>query len=228
LLLGHNKVVERGATLGLRERKKQETRQLIADTARRLFAEGGFDAVTVAEVARAANVSETTVFNYFPTKEDLVYSRLEAFEEELLAAIRERAPGETVLSAFGNFLFQPRGVFAVGESDDGAATGQIQTITRIITESPALLARERLVFARYTESLAALIAAESGAGPDDVEPRVVAGAILTVHRALIDYVRRRTIAGASARAIARGVRAEGERALKVLERGLGEYLPKGS
>jgi AcrR family transcriptional regulator len=210
--------VERGAALGLRERKKQETRQLIADTARRLFTERSFDAVTVAEVARAANVSEKTVFNYFPTKEDLVYSRLEAFEDELLAAIRERGPGETVLFAFRTFLFQPRGVFALGESDDGAATGQIQAITRMITESPALLARE---------SLAALIASESGAGPDDVEPRVVAGAILAVHRALIDYVRRRTIAGASARTIARGVRAEGERALKVLEQGLGEYLPKG-
>jgi AcrR family transcriptional regulator len=219
--------MERDAALGLRERKKQETRQLIADTARRLFTERSFDAVTVAEVARAANVSEKTVFNYFPTKEDLVYSRLEAFEDELLAAIRERGPGETVLSAFRTFLFQPRGVFALGESDDGAATGQIQAITRMITESPALLARERLVFARYTESLAALIATESGAGPDDVEPRVVAGAILAVHRALIDYVRRRTIARASARTIGRGVRAEGERALKVLEQGLGEYLPKG-
>ena len=200
---------------------------MIADTARRLFTERSFDAVPVAEVARAANVSEKTVFNYFPTKEDLVYSRLEAFEDELLAAIREREPGETVLSAFRKFLFQPRGVFALGESDDGAATGRIQAITRMITESPALLARERLVFARYTESLAALIAAESGAGPDDVEPRVVAGAILAVHRALIDYVRRRTIAGASARTIARGVRAEGDRALTLLEEGLGEYLPKG-
>jgi AcrR family transcriptional regulator len=219
--------MERGAVPGLRERKKQETRQLIADTARRLFTERSFDAVPVAEVARAANVSEKTVFNYFPTKEDLVYSRLEAFEDELLAAIRERGPGETVLSAFRRFLFQPRGVFALGESDDGTATGRIQAITRMITESPALLARERLVFARYTESLAALIAAESGADADDVEPRVVAGAILAVHRALIDYVRRRTIAGASARTIARGVRAEGDRALRLLEQGLGEYLPKG-
>ena len=200
---------------------------MIADTARRLFTERSFDAVPVAEVARAANVSEKTVFNYFPTKEDLVYSRLEAFEDELLAAIREREPGETVLSAFRKFLFLPRGVFALGESDDGAATGRIQAITRMITESPALLARERLVFARYTESLAALIAAEGGADADDVEPRVVAGAILAVHRALIDYVRRRTIAGASARTIARGVRAEGDRALRLLEQGLGEYLPKG-
>ena len=66
---------------GLRERKKLQTRELIAETARRLFAERGFEAVTVAEVARAADVAEKTVFNYFPTKEDLVYWRLESFEE---------------------------------------------------------------------------------------------------------------------------------------------------
>ena len=56
--------------------------------------------MTVAEIARAADVSEKTVFNYFPTKEDLVYWRLEAFEEELLGAIRDRAPGESALAAF--------------------------------------------------------------------------------------------------------------------------------
>src|SRR5881397_2098743 len=97
---------------GLRERKKQQTRQLIADTARRLFAERSFEAVTVAEVARAADVSEATVFNYFPTKEDLFYSGLESFEEELLAASRERKTGESVLSAFARFVLQRRGLLA--------------------------------------------------------------------------------------------------------------------
>ena len=81
---------------GLRERKKQQTRQLIADTARELFAERGFEAVTVSDIARAADVSAQTVFNYFPTKEDLFYSRLEAFESELVAAVRDRAPDESV------------------------------------------------------------------------------------------------------------------------------------
>ena len=66
--------------LGLRERKKLRTRQLIAETARRLFAEHGFEAVPVTAIAREAEVSEATVFNYFPTKEDLVYGRMEAFE----------------------------------------------------------------------------------------------------------------------------------------------------
>src|SRR5215208_2442716 len=131
------------ATPGLRERKKQQTRQAIADTARRLFSERGFDAVTVAEVARAADVSEKTVFNYFPTKEDLFYSRLEAFEDELLGAVRGRKPGETVLDAFRRFVLQPRGVLAMeGGGDAGEATARLQEITRVITDSPALLARE--------------------------------------------------------------------------------------
>src|SRR5437867_7574347 len=103
--------------LGLRERKKQQTRQLIARTARRLFAEKGFEAVTVAEVARAADVSEATVFNYFPTKEDLFYSGLESFEDELLEAIRERATGESVLTAFRRFVLAPRGLLAARDPD---------------------------------------------------------------------------------------------------------------
>jgi AcrR family transcriptional regulator len=208
---------------GLRERKKQQTRQLIADTARRLFAERGFDRVTVAEVAREADVAEKTVFNYFPTKEDLFYSRLEAFEEEMLTAIREREPGESALDAFGRFILQRRGVLAFGDARDPEATEQLRTITRTITDSPALVARERQVFARYTDSLAALLAEETGAPAGSVEPVVAATALLGAHRALIDYVRRRALAGDSASAIGRGVRTEAKRALALLERGLGDY-----
>jgi AcrR family transcriptional regulator len=62
--------------VGLRESKKLETRREIADTAMRLFVERGFDHVTVAEVAAAARVSVKTVFNYFPTKEDLFFDEL--------------------------------------------------------------------------------------------------------------------------------------------------------
>ena len=59
--------------MGLRELKKEQTRQHIADTAWQLFIDRGFDQVSVAEVARAAQVAEATVFNYFPSKEDLFY-----------------------------------------------------------------------------------------------------------------------------------------------------------
>jgi AcrR family transcriptional regulator len=212
------------ASPGLRERKKQQTRQLIADTARRLFAERGFEAVTVVEVARAADVSEATVFNYFPTKEDLFYSRLEAFEEELLAAIRERKPGTSVVAAFRDFLLRERGVFDIkAAGGDEEATERIRTVTRVITESPALLARERQVFAAYSRSLAALIAEETGAAPGDVVPAAVANALIGVHRSLIDYVRERTMAGARASQIARGVRAQAKQAFGQLERGLADF-----
>ena len=72
----------------------------------------GFDHVTVAEIARAAEVAEQTVYNYFPTKEDLVFWRLDSFEEELLAAVRDRAPGDPALAAFSRFLLAQRGLLA--------------------------------------------------------------------------------------------------------------------
>jgi AcrR family transcriptional regulator len=214
---------------GLRERKKEQTRRLIADTARRLFAERGFDAVRVAEIAQAADVAEKTVFNYFPTKEDLFYSGMEAFEERLLDAVREREPGETVLDAFRRFVLRPDGVFAMrGGGEDGgrAATEQLRTITRVVTESPALLARERQVLARYADTLAELIASETGAGPDDLEPRIAAHALIGVHRSLIEYVRRRVATGASAAQVAGELGEQGERAFALLERGLGDYAAR--
>jgi AcrR family transcriptional regulator len=209
---------------GLRERKKQQTRELIAETARGLFGERGFEAVTVAEVARAADVSTQTVFNYFPTKEDLFYSRLEAFEERLLAAIDGRAPGRSVLAAFADFLLGQRGVLAMdAPGGDKEATAQIRTITRVITESPALLARERQVFDRYARALAASIAEDTGADPGDVVCRVVANTLLGLHRALIDHVRDQALAGVPAARIREGVRSEADRAIAQLERGLREF-----
>src|SRR6478735_8068012 len=135
---------------GLRERKKQQTRQQIAETARALFAERGFEDVTVAEIARAADVSVQTVFNYFPTKEDLVYWRLGAFESELLAAVRERAPHEPPIAAFKRFLLSQRGL--LGEADPDAYE-QLAALTRTITDSPALQAREQQILDGYTATL---------------------------------------------------------------------------
>ncbi len=207
-------------TSGLRERKKQQTRQLIADTARRLFAERGFEGVTVAQVAEAADVAEATVFNYFPTKEDLFYSGLEAFEEALLAAIRERPPGESILAAFGRFVLEPRGLLA---ATDPEAIERLAAMTRVISESPALLAREQRIFDRYTESLALLIAEETGARSEAVEPRVAATALLGVHRTVVRYSRAEILGGTRNPVLRRRVRAQTQRALALLEEGLGDY-----
>ena len=204
--------------LGLRERKKQRTHQLIADTAWRLFAARGFENVTVAEIAAEADVSQATVFNYFPTKEDLVFHRMEAFEQELLAAIRDRPDGESIVQAFGRFAIQERGFLA---SDDARATEGMREAARILTESPTLLARERQIFEHYTDAVAALIADEQGVARDDPEPWVTANALIGLHRALIDYVQRQALAGVPNRQIAKNLRTHGERALALLEHGLG-------
>jgi AcrR family transcriptional regulator len=209
---------------GLRERKKQQTRQLLADTARRLFVERGFERVPIAEIARAADVSEATVFNYFPSKEDLVYARMEVFEEELLAAVRDRPPDEPISAAFGRFVLRPRGLLA---APDPAAARDLADVTRMIARSPALLERERRIFDRYTDSLAALIASEMGVGPDDPAAWVAANALMGVHRALIDLVRRRIAGGdTDLDRLAADVRAEGARALAMLDRGLGHVPPQ--
>jgi AcrR family transcriptional regulator len=205
---------------GLRERKKEQTRQAIAETARELFVKRGFEAVRVAEIARAADVSEKTVFNYFPTKEDLVFWRLEAFEEEILGAIRERAPGEPALAAFRRFVLTPRGLI---DEDDPAARERLLGITRMITSSPALVAREQQVFLAFTDSLARLLADETGAGLDDVEPWVAANAMMGVHRALVRLSRERVLAGATTNELQQELTAAGERALRALEGGLGGY-----
>jgi hypothetical protein len=158
----------------------------------------------------------------FPRKEDLVYSRMESFEEELLNAIREREPGESVLAAFARFVRTPRGLLA---TPDPPAREQLAALTRMI-EEPCATAREQQIFAAYTESLAALVAEETGADSGDIEPWVTANAIMGVHQALIACTRRRIVDGARPARLAREVQAQADRALARLGRGLDGYAVK--
>jgi AcrR family transcriptional regulator len=210
------------APLGLRERKKQRTRDAILETALRLFTERGFDAVSVAEIADAVEVSVRTVYNYFPTKEHLVFDRMEAFEVALLSAVRDRGPRESALEAFRRFVLTSSVRLEAKEASEVVATA-----AHMITASPALEAHEREVLSRYTHSLAALLAEETGASTDDVEPWIAANALMGVHRALLDEARRRALAGRRPPRLAREVRRTAERALALLERGLGGYARKG-
>ena len=213
-----------GAELGLRERKKQRTRQLIAETAVRMFVERGFDAVPVAAVARAAEVSEATVFNYFPTKEDLVYQGMEIFEAELLASVRDRPAGESIVAAFARFVLRPRGF--LGAADEDSARFLI-AVSKMIAASPALRSREREILARYTSSRADLIAEDTAADPDDLRPWVVARALIGTHQSLIEFVRRHLADGAIDHVgLAREVWARGREALDLLEQGLAGYGAK--
>lgn len=197
-------------TPGLRERKKQATRRRIASAALELFAVDGFEQVPVSRVARAAEVSEATVFNYFPTKEDLVYDGMTDFESALLSAVRDRPAGVSVVAAFRDQVLQPHGL--VGDQETVAL---IAVVARIITESPALLARERQVYDRYTAKLAELLSAEPG-----LVPWVTANALVGVNRALQGLVHEMAAAGQTGEEIATAAITRGTEAFAALERGL--------
>ncbi len=213
--------------MGLRELKKEQTRQLIADTAWRLFADRGFDQVTVAEVAREAQVAEATVFNYFASKEDLFYGRLEAFGTRLADAVSARPPGEPALVAFRRALLaEGGGLLGRAGTGDPEALARLRTVNRIVAASPALLAREQQAITRNAEALAAVLAADTGAPAGDLRPQVAANALMGVHRALVDYVRRRVLAGDEPARLAADLRELASAAFALLEHGLAGYAAK--
>jgi hypothetical protein len=133
-----------------------------------------------------------------------------------LGAVRERSPGESIVQAFGRFVLAPRGFLG---SDDPHANEGLRTVARVLNSSQALIARQREILESYTSSLAALIAQELGMAPDDVEPWVLANALIGVHRALIAYTHRQALAGVENRRIARNLKRHGKRALALLEHG---------
>ena len=206
-----------GDGTGLRQRKKDEMRRRISQLAVGMFAERGFDRVRVAEIARAAEVSEATVYNYFPTKEDLVYAGMENYEARLLETVRTRPCGTTVLAAYRDFVLQPRGALAAADPESVAP---IATIARVIAESSALRTREQELFDRFVHELADLIAEERGVLPDDIEPWVVANALMGVNRAMTKAVHHRARAGQPGQQITRDVLDQGRHVLEVLEHGI--------
>ncbi|WP_138442376.1 TetR/AcrR family transcriptional regulator [Sinomonas susongensis] len=205
-----------GEQLGLRERKKLETRQRIIDAALGLFDQRGFDRVPVAEVASAANVSEATVFNYFPSKEDLVYGGMQAYEGQLIAAVASRPDGTGAVAAFRDFVLEPRGALA---ADDGGAIAVVARTARIIAGSEALKAREQRIVDQATDALAELIEHDPSA-PSGLGPWVIANALMGVNRAMTRLAQRLAAEGRSGRQIGPVVRKQGQDAFALLERGL--------
>ena len=197
--------------MGLRDLKKQQTRTAIADTALRLFMKRGFDHVTVAEVAEAAGVSEKTVFNYFPSKEDLFFDEVDEREAALVKAVRERGPDESVLAALRRSQLA-----GCGRMCSAGFAG----FARLIEESPALRAKELEFMARFTRTLAGTLVEELGC--DEVDAGVAASLIVGVHWQFFVIARQRALAGRQGPAATRRLRADLEHAYELLESGLGE------
>lgn len=203
---------------GLRARKKERTRRLIADTAQALFRERGFDRVTVAEVAAVADVSEGTVFNYFPAKEDLFWSGMDLFEAHLVHEVAGRPEGEAVLDAFQRVVLD--GIPRLADPSRAAVIAAARTT---IQASEALRAREREIVARYTAELADVIAADTGARPDDPAALAAAAALMGAQRALVAFVHERVVAGESGPKLAAAARAQARRVFSLLGDGLGGF-----
>src|SRR5262245_3714284 len=196
--------------MGLRETKKVQTRQAIAAAAMGLFVTRGFDQVTVAEVARAAGVSEKTVFNYFPTKEDIFFDEVPERLEALTETIRQRGSGQSLVEAMHEQHAQQCGRLA----SPGFAH-----FARVIDESPALQAKEIEVMAQFTDHLAATIHDELGVHPADAQ--IAANLLMSVHWQFFRNARAHALAGRTGATAARRLRAELERAYRLLEHGLG-------
>jgi AcrR family transcriptional regulator len=208
---------------GLRERKKLETRRHIAETARGLFAERGFDAVTVDEVARAANVSKKTVFNYFPTKEDLVFDRMKEREALLVGLVRERAPGVSLAESFRNHGHAF--IRHLAEKPAGFHRGGLLDIIR---SSPNLERRMNAMQARHAEAMAAELAALTGATESDPLPAVVAHTLIGAHRTLFREVHRMLAAGQEPADVAAALEPHVDRIYALLEHGLADYAVTGA
>jgi AcrR family transcriptional regulator len=206
--------------VGRRERKKQQTRQAIADAAMALFAEHGFEAVTVAQVARAADVAVQTVFNYFPAKEDLFFTEdASGFLERVTDAVRTTPAGESVLTRL-------RPLF-LGNFEEALATGtfdSIEATARIIESSPALRARQQADLARWSTAVAAAITETVGTDATDPAPLLAANVLVGVYQAVFETARRRVLAGQRGTRLQSQLRADAARCWTLAEEGLAAYL----
>jgi AcrR family transcriptional regulator len=206
---------------GARERRRQETRAKIVDAAAELFAERGFDAVSVMEIARRAGVVEKTVFNHFPVKEGLVFDADPPMRAALLDAVRRRPAGESVSAAAGSFV-----VAAVSMLGSPEAASGVAQMARVIRGSRTLQVREREILGDLTNALAELIAEETGAGPGQVEPWLAAHAVLGLYASLLELARDRVLAGVGGLELSAELRRQGRRGLSLLQFGLAGYAKR--
>ncbi|WP_369234803.1 TetR/AcrR family transcriptional regulator [Streptomyces sp. R21] len=207
--------------MGLRERKKIQTAKRIYRTAVELFIERGFDDVSVQEIADAAEVSKMTVFNYFGSKEDLVFLPVEEHFSDAARAVREREPGESAVDAVRRQFLE------LVESRDPAVGLHGEPFSRqvrqLVMETPVLMERAFIAAQKGTRELAAQLAEETG----DPTLATIAAAMLSAARnALIEEHHNRVAAGESPDAVAADATERTERAFDLIEKGLSGYAVK--
>ena len=188
----------------------------ILAAARQIVERDGAGALTFDELVKESGITRGGITYHFPTKEDLVFGRMEFFEEQLIAAVRQRAPEESAVAAFGRMV--------LADIDQLAArTEMIAKAAMLIRSSLALQAREREITARYTARLAGVFTAETESADDDIEAWAAASALMAVHRGLLEHVRNEVLAGRRGAQLSKDAIAQASRALARLESGLADY-----
>jgi AcrR family transcriptional regulator len=162
---------------GLRERKKQKTRDTIIKVALELFAQRGYEQTTIAEIADAAEVSPRTIFAYFPSKEDILFCDTPVIQERLAQAVKGRAEGVTALDALRD---------VIAETLDLGPNELLRKRIVARDQSETLRRSERARQAPFEQMMVEAITKDLGAGPDDIRPQIVAAALIGAFSALRD------------------------------------------
>ena len=209
---------------GLRERKKAIMRELISNTATLMFLERGFDEVKVSEVAAACDVSEKTIYNYFPTKESLVLDREEESAVELRKALGPdgefASPVDamvgvlrTELENFVNYL----------STTDMSSFPQIADFNDLIDSTPSLKAARADMIERLAQIAAESMAERAGVDPSDPEPQIAADALTSLWRIFYRAIVKYSLEDMSMDALRESVMGDVARAARLLDTGLWSF-----
>ncbi|MGW1091830.1 TetR/AcrR family transcriptional regulator [Streptomyces sp. NPDC002596] len=171
--------VEAQPQLGLRERKKLKTRIAIRSATYRLIAEQGYDATTIEQIAEAAEVSPSTVFRYFATKEDIVLT--DEYDPLMEAELRNRPADEPPLESLRFIMTEALTAFLATEEEE------LRRRTRLMVEVPAIRARMSETMSDTANILAQVLADRRGRSADDLEVRVFIAAVLGALREVTLY-----------------------------------------
>lgn len=206
---------------GLRARKKQRTHQAISEAAITLFLRHGFDAVSVADIAAAAEVSKPTLFKYFPTKEDLVVHRFADHQEENATVVRNRIDADSPLTALHRHFLDglDRRDPVTGLNDHPG----VIAFQRLVFGTPSLAARLLRYLEHAEQALATALADAAGTDPFGITARIAAKQISTTQQVLADRTWRSIAAGESADQVYPDAVAAAGHAFGLLRDGLGGY-----
>jgi AcrR family transcriptional regulator len=160
------------ATPGLRERKKQRTREKIVEAALELFDERGFDGTTIADIAEAAEIAPRTFFSYFPSKDDVVFYDFEETQATIASWLQNREPGTNAIDALRAGIAS--GVEEIGPGD----LREKRLRKRLMRENQSLAAHSEHLKGKLADLLGEAVAEDLGDEPSDLRPRLVAAAFL--------------------------------------------------